>query len=242
MKRWLSLLFALLLLTVLCVPVLAASSAVIDHAGLLDEDEIYDLEIILEEVSADYNVDVVVLTVNSLEGNSARDYAIDYYDGRYGDDGVLLLVAMNEREWYFLTAGTCKSMIPDDALDDGSFVELLSNGEYDEAFAEFADTCDRYMSGQGKRDADPELDRVHMAIGSCLLGIIVGLIVVLVMKRKLKSVRSQAGADQYVGAESLQLTQKSDIFLYQTVTRRPRPQQTSTGSSGRSYGGGGGKF
>lgn len=237
MKRWLCLLSVLLLVTALCVPVLAATSAVIDRAGLLDEDERSDLEVLLEELSADHDMDVVVLTVDSLEGESARDYAIDYYDARYGDDGVLVLVAMREREWYFLTAGTCKSRIPDDALE-GEFVDHLSDGEYYEAFAEFTDICYGYMSEPSETTGT---ERLQMALGSCLLGVIVGLIVVLVMKSKLKSVRSQAGADQYVGMDSLQLTQQSDIFLYQTVTRRPKPQQ-NTGSSGRSYGGGGGRF
>lgn len=237
MKRWFSLVLALLLICALGMPALASTSAVIDRAGLLDEDEISDLEVLLEELSADHDMDAVVLTVDSLEGQSARDYATDYYDARYGDDGVLVLVAIEEREWYFLTAGSCKSRIPDDALE-GDFVELLSNGEYDDAFRVFVDTCYRYMSDQTGTSAT---DRVYMAIGSCIVGIIVGMIVVLVMKSKLKSVRPQAGADQYVGADSLQLTQKSDIFLYQTVTRRAKPQQ-NTGSSGRSYGGGGGRF
>lgn len=236
MKRWLCLLFTLLLISALCVPVFAADSAVVDHAGLLDEDEINDLEETLEEVSEKYDIDIVVLTVESLEGKTAQRYAIDYYDDRYGDDGVLLLVAMEDRQWHFITAGKCKTRIPDGTFEDSDFVGMLSDGDYYGAFTEFARTCDRKM-------ASYKVFAVLICFG---VGTVVGLVAVLIMKSKLKTVRPQAGADQYVGADSLQLTHRSDIFLYQTVTRRPRPQQSSgggrTGSSGRSYGGGGGRF
>jgi len=236
MKRVLCMLFALAVLSALCLPAFAETAAVIDEAGLLTGEEQNRLEATLDRVSREHEIDMVILTVDSLDGNTAERYAIDYYDARYGDDGVLLLVAMEEREWHFVTAGKCDTRISDSTFDDSTFTDLLSSGDYYAAFTEFADTCDSKMSS------------FVFIVALCGLGIgaLAGLIVVLVMKSKMKSVRPQSGADQYADKNRLQLTHQSDIFLYQTVTRRPKPQQTGgggrTGSSGRSYGGGGGRF
>lgn len=233
MKKWLCLIMAVTVICALCMPAAAADFAVVDEAGLLDASEAERLEEVLEAVSQKHDIDVVVLTVPSLEGMTAEDHAVEYYDTHYGDNGVLMLVSMEDRLWHFVSAGKCKTRIPAGAFED-QFVDLMSQGDYYEAFTVFADICDQRMSSF-----------IWIVIGiSLAIGAVIGLIVVLVMKSKLKTVRSQSCADQYVGGQSLQLTGQSDLFLYQTVTRRPRPQSnnSSRGSSGRSYGGGGGRF
>ena len=49
-------------------------------------------------------------------------------------------------------------------------------------------------------------------------GFIIGLITVCVMASKLKSVRFKSNAEEYV-KDPLSLTQKSDVFLWRSVTR-----------------------
>lgn len=56
------------------------------------------------------------------------------------------------------------------------------------------------------------------------VGALIGLIVVLVMKSRMKTVRFRSGADSYVDADRLELTKSADVFLYQTVTRHAKPQ------------------
>ena len=71
-----------------------------DKAGLLTPEEITSLEEKAAELASEYNMDPVILTVDSLYGSSAQDYADDYYDSHgYREDGVLFLLAMAEREW-----------------------------------------------------------------------------------------------------------------------------------------------
>ena len=78
-----------------------------------------------------------------------------------------------------------------------------------------------------------------------LMTTIAGLVIVLMMKRKLKSVRPQKTASNYVRTGSFMLTKDLDLYLYRTVTRTRRAE-TSSGSrssGGGSRGGGrGGKF
>lgn len=226
---------SLLVLIALSTPVLAVKSAMIDQAELLSQTEQELIESSLEQVSRKHGIDIVVLTVDSLDGKSAMNYADDYYDNSgYGDDGVLLLVCMGSRQWWISTAGKCINALNVSGFED-DLVAHLGSGNYYDAFEEFAQECDRQMA------VSP------MAVFVCILiGAAVGLVVVLVMKSRMKTVRSQSGADSYASNGQLCLTAQSDIFLYQTVTRRLKPQTSSAGthigSSGRSHGGGGGRF
>ena len=69
------------------------------------------------------------------------------------------------------------------------------------------------------------------------------------MKSKLKTVRFQAAANSYMKAESMNITESRDLYLYSAVTRTAKPKNddsggssTHTSSSGSTHGGGGGKF
>ena len=65
---------------------------------------------------------------------------------------------------------------------------------------------------------------------------VVGLIVALVLKGQLKSVRKQNQANTYVKPGSMRLTISRDIFLYSHVSRTRKANNSSSGG-GRSSGG-----
>ena len=75
-----------------------------------------------------------------------------------------------------------------------------------------------------------------------VLGLIIGLISVLVMKSKLKSVRKQNYAHVYVRSDSMQVTVHNDLFLYRTVSRIRKQTNNSSGSSGGPRNAGGRSF
>ena len=79
---------------------------------------------------------------------------------------------------------------------------------------------------------------ILLAIG---IGLLLGCLVVFLFASKLRSVRHQAGARNYMNEGSLCITEQQDQFLYHTVTRIPR-QQSSGSGGGSSSGGSGGKF
>lgn len=223
---------------------------VIDEAGLLTASEAEALAQQLEYLQDACGMDAVVLTVDSLVGMSAKDYADSYYDSHgYARDGVLLLVAMAEREFWISTSGSCIYDLNVDGLEE-TVLPYLSDGQYHDAFIAFALGCEKALYVQQDRDfvLTDSGTATQKATGRtaliCLsIGLAVGLIAVLVMKGQLKSVRSQHTAGNYV-VSGLQLTGSSDLFLYHTTTRRPKPQNNNThsSSSGRSHGGGGGRF
>ena len=89
-----------------------------DQAGLLSAEEAVKLEAKLMEISTRQLCDVVVVTVGSLDGKTATAYADDVYDEKNmgygpGDDGILLLLGMEEREWAITTYGLGKTAFTD---------------------------------------------------------------------------------------------------------------------------------
>ena len=59
----------------------------------------------------------------------------------------------------------------------------------------------------------------------CLvIGVVVGLVTVLIMKSQLNSVHNSESAHNYVAAGSLVLSRSTERFLYENVTRTPKPK------------------
>ncbi len=218
-----------------------------DLAGLLDASERAELETRLEQVSRQQGVTVAVVTVDTLSGKSATEYADDYFDYQgaalgWGEDGILLLVSMESHDWAISTTGKGIRIMTDSRLEtmEEDVIPLLSKGRYAKAFDTFASDCERFSN---KAFRFPLARNLLIALG---IGLAVAGIVTLCMKSKLKTVRAQAAANPYIRKNSFQLIGSSDRFLYATVSRQARPQQSSgrthTSSSGRSHGGSSGKF
>ena len=237
---------------------------VVDMADLLDNSEEAALLSMLDEISIRQELDVVVVTVNTLDGKTPMDYADDFYDyNGYGfgenRDGVLLLVCMEDRDWRISTSGYGITVFTDAGIEyiSEKFLPDLSDGNYADAFTTYAELCDEFITQA--RTGEPydtnNLPKEPFNVFTSLLislavGILVSLIVTGKMKGKLKTVRMQPAAEEYVRKGSMLVTESSDLFLYSHVDRRVKSKDndsgggssTHTSSSGSSHGGGGGKF
>ena len=263
-KSFLVAVCALFLSLVLDVPAFGAGEAprLVDDAGLLTEGEESNLLDKLDEISHKQKADVVVVTVDSLEGKSPMEYADDYFDYNgygYGEDrdGIILLVSMEDRDYWMSTRGFGITAFTDAGLEfiADEFVPELSDGDYDKAFDLFADRCDEFLTQARK---GRPYDRGHMPrekfellenmLISLAGGFVIALISVLVMMSKMKSVRFNNVAGNYVKENSLSITDSRELFLYFTVNRTARSKNNGSGSSvhtsssGASHGGSGGKF
>ena len=257
--------YLLLTLLLLLVPVSAWAdgTAVDDQAGLFSQEEEQELTDRIEELTADWNMDFVVVTTEDAEGKTSEEYADDYYDynGYSKSSGVLFLLSMGERKWHISTTGQGINVITDAGLDamKDKFVSDLSDGYYFDAFMTFAKQTDKYYvkyETDGKGYDVDDLPRDDFSIGFNLLiavvaGFVIGFIGVSIMKGKLKTVRMQNFAGEYEIPGSMQVTGQNDVFLYANVVATPKPEpsqssgggsSTHSGSSGTSHGGGGGSF
>ena len=259
-KRIFSVLLALLLCLCMAIGAFATEPAVnrlVDGAELLTAEEEAALLGKLDEISARQNMDVVIVTTNTLGGKTPMEYADDYYDyNGYAADGVLLLVSMEDRDWWISTSGYGITAFTDAGIEyiGEQFIWELGEGYYADAFTIFAETCDAFITQA--RTGEPydshnlpeePFDPVFWIIVSLVIGFIIALIATGIMRAKLKSVRSKHQAADYVRPGSMKVTQATEFFLYSNVKRIPKPQSTSGSgthfsSSGRSHGGGGGKF
>ena len=218
---------------------------VFDEADLLNNSEELALEEKLADLSNKHNAQIVVCTIESMDGGDIDEFLEYLYDEMefgYGDnhDGVLLLVCMDIREYRILSNGFAGVAIDSGDIDDigDAIVSDLSDGNYAAAFDEFADQCDYYLDGY--------INGFPFNFGKNLLiclviGIIAGVVVAFILKGQLKTVRIQDQASDYVKPGSMQVTVSNDFFLYRDVTRTKKESSSSSGS-GSSRSTGGGKF
>lgn len=249
---------------------------VVDNADLLTSEEEAALTARITEIRMDYEMDVVILTVDSLDGKSAGQYADDFYDlNGYGigdqDSGVLLLLAMETREWYISTCGEARYAVSDyDTYDlfDAMSSEL-SNGAYYDAFDAYLGELEvyysNYRSGSDSGydysydyDYDYDYDYGHtdssagLESGNYLIsigiGLVVGGIVLLILRGMMNSKRPQRSAADYLQSGSYHLRVQRDSFLYSSVHKTPKPKDNGgshggrVGGGGGRHGGGGGRF
>lgn len=246
------------------LPTQAAGSLprLVDDADLLTDAEEAQLLGRLDEISERQQLDVVVVTADSIGGESAESFADDFFDdygyGMGADrDGVLLLICVAERNWHVSTSGYGITAFTDAGIDymAGQFVDYLSNDDYAMAFSIYADLCDEFIT-QARAGAPYDVGsfsktpfgimHITIAFGAAF---VIALIVTGIMRKKLKSVRGRKEAGGYITVGSMQLTRESDMFLYSHVTRSVKPKNHGSGgssthrsSSGRRHGGRGGRF
>lgn len=243
-RRMFAFLLVLVMTVVIALPAAAQNSQLLDEAELLSTSETRDIQKQLDALSEEFEVDAVIVTMENTGRYDPEDYIeVLYDDGGYAQDGVMLLVAMEEREYFILSNGWCSDAISPSDIDiivDAMQADM-ADGEYADAFRVFLDECDYYLDGH--------LNGFPFPFGASLLvafiiGLVVALIATGIMRGKLKSVRKQHTANQYTRPGSMQITKSTDLYLYSNVTR-VRKAQTSTSSGSRSGGGrsvGGGSF
>ena len=220
---------------------------VYDEADLLTDSEEAALEQKLADISHTYDAQLVVCTMESLDGADIDDFVHYLYDTMgfgYGEnkDGAVLLVCMDVRQYRILSNGYAGVAIGPDQIDTlCDFMDTyLPGGHYTTAFDAFAEQCEKFLDGH--------LNGYPFNVGknlliSLVIGLAAGLIVAVVLKGQLKSVRKQYQANVYVKQGSMQVNVRHDIFLYRNVTRTRREKESSSSSSGsggtaRSVGGG----
>jgi uncharacterized protein len=239
-----------------------------DEVGLLTETQSAELTAKLDAISTRLEFDVVVVVKQSISTTNTRLYAADFYEAQgfgFGDgrDGIILLIAMQHRDFAFVTTGYGLHAFTDAGQEymEKLFLPYLRNDDYFNAFITFADSADdlvtRARAGQRyDRDnipltpAERRSARLWSAGISLALAFLIPAAVVGAWTRQLKSVRKKDFACDYIRPGSMALTLQRDIFLHRRVSRTPRSQNSGGGggsgsfksSSGSSFSGRSGRF
>ena len=191
-KIW-TVLFTLMLCLCMTAPAFAEGTAgfagnkdrVVDDADLLSAGEETALREKLEEIRVRQKMDIVIVTAKTLNGATPADYADDTYDYNgygYGNnkDGLLLLISMEDRDWYISTAGYGITAFTDAGIQyiGNKIKEHLSDGDYAAAFNTFAELCDDFITKArtGKPYDSGNMPKEPMKPGWILVAVIAGFI------------------------------------------------------------------
>ena len=239
----------------------------IDDLGLLTPAQGAELTAKLDKISERHQFDTVVTVVRYLDYREARLYAIDFYEQNgfgFGSDldGIILLLATQDRDFGFATTGYGLKAFTDAGQEylEKLFLPHLKKDHYFEAFMAYADAVDDFLTqaktGKPYNKGNIPLTAEEMTrfrtlstVVNLVLALIIAFIVTFMWKNQLKTVRGENFASAYVREGSMVLTASRDIFLHRNVskTARPKNQNKSGGgsfrsSSGRSSSGRSGKY
>ncbi len=287
MKRILPILLCLLLVLSLSMTVWAEDSLtiqitstgensyVVDNGELLSDSEEQQLNTLAQQISQKQGNDVVLLTVDGLDGKTAMEYADDYFDyNGYGQgadrSGLLLLLSMEDRDWWISTRGNAIQAFTDDGIQYAfsKAKDRISNGDYSRGFQDFLSVVDTMLSAYNGTLSEEELEAFQAdfdsfrgvrqkpgIIKTTLIALVVGFLIAFIpsagLRSQLKSVRANYDATNYRRPDSMHLDRNRDIYLYANTPSRVIETQRSGGgggssthvsSSGATHGGGGGKF
>ena len=261
MKRFFSVSLILTLVMILAGAAAAAESAqelpyyVSDTAGLTSADQWQKLETEAQRVSDRYECGVYIVTLQDYQDygsySSIRNFAEDFYN-RYrlglGEkrNGILLVLSMAERDYSLIAYGSDVHYAVTDygktVLENG-FLDDFRRDDWNGGFSDYISGCEQLLARAAdgnpvdvpyeSRSGIPPEFRTGIIIGFPLLvsfGACEG------MRRRMKPVKPQSRADEYIVPGGVQFTVKRDSFVNRTVSRTV----IRTENRDSHYGGGGG--
>lgn len=260
-KRIICVLFAVfIILSVAIIPASAEGEhtcKLIDSADILDPADEDTLIGKIAELSKKCDCNVLFITAEDLSSDdfsfdgTAEDYTIRYYEetcGR-GSDGIVVSIILSDqkgkRSVSVLGSGKCEKRLSDSESED------IRNDAIDNSNPGSVETADskgytKFLGSiiDGLMKAVPPHVSLLKTVIAFGVGFIVAILIVMSLKKKLKTVQLQRGASNYVRPGSMFVTASRDTYLYSTVTRTAKPKNNGshTSSSGGSYSGGSSNF
>ena len=232
---------------------------VYDFADLLTDDE---EEQLYEEVSkyiTKTNYDLVLVTINENNKDSAREYADDFYDyNEFGKDslrdGVLILIDMDNRELYISTTGNAIKMYDDERLgiDEAYYntnsvldcgYDYIVNQEYYHTFSSMINRLTEFydlgipssntnviIDDNGRPVVIKHINYSLIGIVSMVITMIIAIVVYNISRLKIKT----PSTISYLKKKDILISK--DTFVNSIVTHTLR--NVDTGSGGGSHSGG----
>ena len=257
MKKLFSCILILLSLSLLTAYATFENPSITDRAGYLMQSELDELTKDLDAVREKYDFEVAIYTESTMTSATAQASADDIYDyNGYGagenDDGIMLYICSDTREYHFTTHGKGLEYFNTNGLIylESQVLPYLSEDDYYGAFNAYIETADELleMAESGTPYNEKQYSTKYL-IGVIIVCLIAPLLIALwMMNRKLKKMKTAVENDyaaHYMKPGSMNITVSRDLFLYSRITKTEKPKSNSgthTSSSGRTHGGRGGSF
>ena len=242
----------------------AQLSHVTDTAGLLDSDEVAELEAKAQAIEDAYDFGVYIVTVDDYTDFSRasvfdaamsiyKEYSLGVGDG---DDGLMLLMSMYDRDYSLITYGDFGNYAFNDAARDSLtdyFLDDFSDDDWFWGFSDYLDVAALYTES-ARAGAPYTSDNVIMTedeistsiflgfAAMFILPLIIAFVVVAYKSSKMKSVAAATQAAQYA-LGGLVLTGRRDDFTHTTrVVTRVQTNNSPTVNHSGGFSGTSGKF
>jgi uncharacterized protein len=221
---------------------------VTDRAGIINPQNKAQLEALCTELEQKTGAQMAIVTVKSLDGNEIQPYANDLFKQlgigkKKADNGVMLLVAPNDRKYWTEVGYGLEPIINDARAGDAGrlMVPYFRQGDYSRGVTTAAWQLAKYiaddkgvkltgMPNLAKRRSDEE------QIGALIPLLVLGLIVFIALASA-----SKGGSGRYRGGGGGMGTGLLIGAILGSMNRGGRGGWGS-GSGGGGWGGGGGGF
>lgn len=229
-------LLILSLTLVIILPVHATEFGLIeDRVGLLTEQEYAELNDLALQITEQHQCEVSIAIVKDIGTEDVIDFAKRVYkenDYGLGDDksGLLLLLSMADRDYALVARGYGNTAFTDhgkDVLLERYLLPSLGEDKYYEGFLSYLNQTAAFleMAESGTPfdvDTDEENDEGSFLITLAivfLFPLLIAGVVTYVFAAQMKTAVSERSAANYMPGEGVNLTRKTDTFLYKTETR-----------------------
>lgn len=248
---FLAFVFALLTMTAF-----AATSSLVDEAGIVPANDKQAVLKSLQDVEAKHKMRLAVVTKKSVNGDVGK-FANEFLDKNYkGEAGgaMLLVIDMKDGKWYIAMDNTVRKAVTDDyGVKEiaNSFLPELKKKAYGKAIQNYAKTSNEfldYYQKNGKAKTAAAVKTGHNWILIIVVALVGGGIVTFIVRKSLcasmSNVTAALSAKAYLKDETFQLNQCNDIYLYTdvVVTKKQESNPVKTSASDGGHGGGGGSF
>lgn len=244
-KKIISVIFAIILIFGISVTALAEEQRfVFDEAGILTYDEIEELETKAKEITEAYGCEVYAITFPSLDGNEAWELnemlygeLKEYYGA--GEDVVILMLAMEERQYDLMAHGYGNTAFTDYGKDVMAerFLDDFANDDWYGGFYDYMSTCDEFlaMARSGEpfdvgSEGDSSGAKFFGVVIAIIVSCVIALLICLVLSAQMKTARIATEAHDY--QKELNLTNQYDVFSHRDIQRRYNPPQENNNSGG----------
>lgn len=265
MRKMICIAASLLLLAVMAVPAMASTDAqlpyVTDSAGILTQSECDSLEDLAEDISQEYACGVYIITLDDYTAYSSKYDVISAAEEIYlryqlghgsNDDGILLLLSMQERDYALVVyGGTALYSFTDygQMLLEDVFLDDFRYNDWYSGFEDYLNKCSALL--EAAADGTPvdvqggssgyvsQEDGGFDVMKFCLILLIccgISGVVCAVFASQMKTAVKNKSAEQYIAGNGVQMSVRTDQYTHTTQVRRKI--QTDSGGSHRSGGGG----
>lgn len=189
-----------------------------DMANMFKQDTINYINKKSRELDDNTGAQIVVISINSLDGNAIEDTAIDVFRNlgigdKEKNNGILLLIAKDDREFRIQTGTGIEGCLPDVKCKDilSTLSSRFKANSYDEGVIEAFNTILTIVAKEYDYDAGVQEESLVLGVIILVFGILVIIVIIGIASSDSNS-SSGSGGHYYGGYVDIYLEDSSSDF------------------------------